>query len=97
MVNWVLRTALAVTSLAILGQPALSQTVEVTAASRKALGITTEPVRTESSIEGTRTFGTVIAPPGNSSPVASPFEAVLLEPLVIPGMQVEAGRPTLQS
>jgi RND family efflux transporter MFP subunit len=93
MVNWVLRTALAVTSLAILGEPALSQTVEVSAASRKALGISTEPVRTESSIEGTRTFGTVIAPPGNSSPVASPFEAVLLEPLVIPGMQVEAGNP----
>ena len=93
MVNWVLRAALAATSLAILGEPALSQTVEVSAASRKALGISTEPVRTESTIEGTRTFGTVIAPPGNSSPVASPFEAVLLEPLVIPGMQVKAGDP----
>ncbi|MEZ6000919.1 efflux RND transporter periplasmic adaptor subunit [Hyphomonas sp.] len=93
MVNWVLRTALAVTSLAILAEPALSQTVEVSAASRKALGISTEMVRTESAIEGTRTFGTVIAPPGNSSPVASPFEAVLLEPLVIPGMQVKAGDP----
>lgn len=93
MVNWVLRTALAMGSLAILGEPALSQTVEVSAASRKALGISTEAVRTESTIEGTRTFGTVIAPPGNSSPVASPFEAVLLEPLVIPGMQVKAGDP----
>ena len=93
MVNWVLRAALAITALIVSGQPALSQTVEVTAASRKALGISTAMVRTESTIEGARMFGTVIAPPGNSSPVASPFEAVLLEPLVIPGMQVEAGDP----
>ncbi|WP_273183444.1 efflux RND transporter periplasmic adaptor subunit [Hyphomonas adhaerens] len=93
MVNWVLRTALAITSLAILGEPALSQTVEVSAASRKALGISTAPVRAESAIEGTRTFGTVITPPGNSTPVASPFEAVILETLVIPGMQVKAGDP----
>ncbi|WP_375209805.1 efflux RND transporter periplasmic adaptor subunit [Hyphomonas jannaschiana] len=93
MVNWVLRTALAATALLVCSQGALSQTVEVTAASRKALGISTATVRTESTIEGTRMFGTVIAPPGNSSPVASPFEAVLLEPLVIPGMQVKAGDP----
>ena len=93
MVNWVLRTAMAATALLVCSQGALSQTVEVTAASRKALGISTATVRTESTIEGARMFGTVIAPPGNSSPVASPFEAVLLEPLVIPGMQVKAGDP----
>lgn len=93
MVNWVLRAALAMTSVAIFGEPALSQAVDVSPASRKALGISTAPVSQEGAIDGTGAFGTVIAPPGNSHPVTSPFDAVLLEPLVIPGMQVKAGEP----
>ncbi|MEZ5987195.1 MAG: efflux RND transporter periplasmic adaptor subunit [Hyphomonas sp.] len=93
MVNWVLRAALAMTSVAIFGEPAFSQAVDVSPASRKALGISTAPVSQEGAIDGTGAFGTVIAPPGNSHPVTSPFDAVLLEPLVIPGMQVKAGEP----
>lgn len=93
MVNWVLRTALAVTCAAIFAAPVPAQTFEVSPASRKALGISTAAVLEESAIEGASAFGTVVAPPGNSHPVTSPFDAVLLEPLVIPGMQVKAGDP----
>ncbi|MEZ5945717.1 MAG: efflux RND transporter periplasmic adaptor subunit [Hyphomonas sp.] len=89
--NWVLRAALAVMCAASLSGPALSQTFEVSAASRKALGISTVPVLENGTIEGTSAFGTVMAPPGNAHPVVSPFEAVLLQPYVIPGMQVKAG------
>lgn len=93
MVNWVLRTALAVTFAAVIAAPAPAQTFEVSPASRKALGVSTAPVLEESAIEGASAFGTVVAPPGNSHPVTSPFDAVLLEPLVIPGMLVKAGDP----
>ncbi|MCB9961601.1 MAG: efflux RND transporter periplasmic adaptor subunit [Hyphomonas sp.] len=93
MVKWVIRTALAFACAAIAAGPALAQTFEVSPASRKALGISTAAVFNESAIEGESAFGTVIAPPGNSHPVTSPFDAVLLDPLVIPGMQVNAGDP----
>jgi membrane fusion protein, heavy metal efflux system len=73
--------------------PAMAQELDVSAASRKALGITTTPVIADASVEGASAFGTVVAPPGHSHPVTSPFDAVLLEPLVIPGIRVEAGAP----
>lgn len=93
MVNWVLRTALVATLASMVAGTALSQAFEVSPASRKALGIVTSPVLDESGIEGSTAFGTVVAPPGTSHPVVSPFDGVLLEPLVIPGMQVKAGEP----
>lgn len=93
MVKWVLRSALAVTLAAMFAGPALSQAFEVSPASRKALGILTAPVLADGAIEGASAFGTVIAPPGNSFPVVSPFNSVLLQPYVIPGMQVKAGEP----
>ena len=93
MVKIGLRTALVVTLVALFANTAQTQEVEVSPASRKALAITTSPVLQSSTIEGSATFGTVVAPPGHSHPVTSPFDAVLLEPLIIPGMQVEAGKP----
>lgn len=73
--------------------PRAAQTFDVSPASRKALGISTFPVVDGNRIEGASAFGTVVAPPGNFHPVTSPFDAVLLEPLVIPGMSVKAGQP----
>lgn len=93
MVNWFMRTALITTMVTIFAGTALSQTIEVSAASRKALGISTSPILEASTVEGSSAFGTIIAPPGNSHPVTSPFDAVFLEPLVIPGMLVKAGDP----
>ncbi|HPF23870.1 MAG TPA: efflux RND transporter periplasmic adaptor subunit [Hyphomonas sp.] len=93
MVKWVLRSALVATVATIVAGTALAQTFEVSPASRKALGVVTSPVLEESGIEGSTAFGTVVAPPGTSHPVVSPFDGVLLEPLVIPGMQVKAGQP----
>ena len=93
MVNWFMRAALVATIATFFADTALSQTIEVSVASRKALGISTSPILEESAVEGASAFGTVIAPPGNSHPVTSPFDAVLLEPLVIPGMQVKTGDP----
>lgn len=75
----------------ILAAPALAQAVEVSPASRKALAISTAPVMEDTTISGASAFGTVVVPPGNAYSVASPFEAVLVQPLVIAGMQVEAG------
>lgn len=93
MVKWVLHTArTAILAVAFAGT-ASAQTFDVSPASRKALGISTAPAIQDSMIEGASAFGTVIAPPGNSHPVTSPFDAILLEPLVVPGMQVKAGDP----
>ena len=86
MVKWLARSAgVAIATLA-LAAPALAQTFDVSPASRKALGISTAPVLENAAIAGADAFGTVIVPPGNAHSVASPFEAVLLQPLVIPGM-----------
>ena len=93
MVKLMLRAAMVAMIAALLSDSALSQTFDVSAASRKAHGISTAPILDDSGIEGANAFGTVIAPPGNSHPVTSPFDAVLLEPLVIPGMPVKAGDP----
>lgn len=91
--NWLMRFALVATMAPIIAGTALSQSFEVSPASRKALGIATVPILAESGIDGSTSFGTVIAPPGTSHPVVSPFDGVLLEPLVIPGMQVKSGQP----
>lgn len=93
MVKWVLHTAQAVFLATILAGVASAQVFEVSPASRKALGISTAPVMQNSMIEGPSAFGTVVVPPGNSHPATSPFDAVLLEPLVIAGMPVKAGDP----
>ncbi|MBY9068210.1 efflux RND transporter periplasmic adaptor subunit [Hyphomonas sp. WL0036] len=73
---------------------ALAQGIELTAAQRKALGIETVSVSSALNRPGARTFaGNVIIPPGDSTPVTSPFNSVLVELLVVPGSTVTAGTP----
>lgn len=71
-----------------------AQTIDLSPANRKSLGIDTASVNSAAHAPESRQFtGTVTIPPGGSAPVSSPFQGVLIEPLVMPGMQVEAGTP----
>lgn len=81
--------------LAMAGSGAsLAQEIDLSASQRKALGIETAAVSLASdSPEARRFTGQVMIPPGGSSPVASPFDAVLIEMRVVPGMTVTAGTP----
>lgn len=63
-------------------------TLEVSPAARAALGISVTSVRAANSFSGASASGIVIAPLGQSHSVTSPFSGVLLQPLVVPGMQV---------
>jgi RND family efflux transporter MFP subunit len=67
-------------------------TVPVSAANRIALGIETEAVLLMDSFAQVTATGVVIAPQGSAYPVTSPFDGVLVRPLVFPGMSVEAGQ-----
>lgn len=66
--------------------------IEVSPATRTALGISVLSVRLIDSFEGARGSGVVIAPPGQLNQVISPFNGIMLEPLVMPGMQVSEGQ-----
>jgi RND family efflux transporter MFP subunit len=66
--------------------------ISVSAASMTALGIETDVVRSDAAISNASATGIVIAPPGVSHSVTVPFDAVMLEPLVLPGMKVSAGQ-----
>lgn len=70
-----------------------AQIVEVSPANRKALGISTAQIHRGAMPVGNGTFGVVIAPPGHSNPVFSPFNGILVEPLVVSGMKVKEGQP----
>lgn len=77
------------TILFCISSLALAQTtIEVSPAVRAALGISVISVGESNSFNGATASGTVIAPPGQSHSVTSPFSGVLLQPLVVPGMQV---------
>lgn len=66
--------------------------VQVSPASIAALGIETEAVRSGSEIGNASATAVVIAPPGKSYSVTLPFDATMIEPLVVPGMNVTAGQ-----
>lgn len=73
---------------------AQAQEIGLTAAQRKALGIESAVVSSSAQRpEASQFTGQVIIPPGGSFPVTSPFDAVLIETLAVPGFAVEAGRP----
>lgn len=65
----------------------------LSAAERKALGVTSVAVESMSSEQGIRITGSVVAPPGRSVPASSPIDAAIVEYLVVAGMNVEAGTP----
>lgn len=66
--------------------------IEVTAANKTALGIETQQVASTDHFIATAATGTIIVPPGKLIPITSPFDSVLLNPLVVPGMLVEKGQ-----
>ncbi len=66
--------------------------ISVSAANMAALGIETDVVLSDAAISNASATGVVIAPPGMSHTVAVPFDAIMVEPLVLPGMKVIAGQ-----
>ena len=66
--------------------------IEVSAASRAALGIETAAVRSGTEIGTASATGVIIAPPGKSYSITLPFDATMIEPLVVPGMEVLIGQ-----
>lgn len=76
--------------------PTIASTADalpLSAAERKALGITSVPVESMGSEQGIKITGSVVAPPGRSVPASSPIDAAIVEYLVVAGMHVEAGAP----
>lgn len=67
--------------------------LEVTAAARAALGIAVEVVEAGSTFTGAEASATVIAPPGRLRSASSPFAGVVVQPLVMAGVEVERGAP----
>lgn len=66
--------------------------INVSDANRIALGIQTERLRSASSVESIKATGRVISPIGQSRSISSPFEGVLIESLVVAGMEVKRGQ-----
>lgn len=71
---------------------AAQNSIELSAASRTALGIETVRITASDSYTGATTNGVVIAPPDQIVNIVSPFDAIMLQPLVMPGVQVTAGQ-----
>lgn len=85
--------ALVVASSLLFGLPTVAQSdIDVSPANIAALGIETEVVRSGSAIGSASASGVVIAPPGTSHTVTVPFDAIMVEPLVLPGMNATAGQ-----
>lgn len=66
--------------------------IDVSDANRIALGIQTETLQSATKIEFTKATGRVVAPIGQSQFISSPFDGVLMKPLVVAGMEVKKGQ-----
>lgn len=66
--------------------------LEVSAATRAALGIKVSEINSPDLFTGITTSALVIPHPKHTRPVMSPFEGVLLRPTVVPGMVVQEGQ-----
>jgi len=79
--------------LASFSLPALAQdTIDVSSDNRVALGIKTVELKSASSLEHVKATGRIVAPINRKLSVSSPYEGILLEPLVVPGMSVKKGQ-----
>lgn len=87
-----LRTLVIALSLWFSQQLLAQADIEVTKASISALGIETAIVRAGVATASASAIGLVIARPGTSRTVTIPFDAVMVEPLILPGMQATAGQ-----
>ena len=67
-------------------------TIDVSSDNRVALGIKTVGIKSASKLEHVKATGRVAAPINRKLSVSSPFEGVLLEPLVVAGMSVKKGQ-----
>lgn len=65
--------------------------VEVSAAARAALGIAVEAAEPGNTFDGAEASATVVAPPGRLRAASSPFAGVVVQPLVMAGVEVERG------
>ncbi|WP_165793841.1 efflux RND transporter periplasmic adaptor subunit [Hyphococcus luteus] len=74
--------------------PAAAQReIEMSPASRMALGVETATVATATASEGVSAPAMVIAPNGALKAAASPFDGVMVEALKTPGSDIKAGDP----
>lgn len=66
--------------------------IEVSSANRVAIGVKTERLKSASTVELVRATGLVIAPINQKQSISSPFEGVLIKPLIVAGMEVKKGQ-----
>jgi len=79
--------------LAMTTLNAYAQTsIDVSPASRVAIGIETETLSLTENIEGVSATGLVIAPAGNKHAIPAAMSGVILETYIVPGQQIKVGQ-----
>lgn len=73
-------------------QASAQDKIDVSNANRVAIGIKTQMLKSASSVELIKATGTITAPINQKQAVSSPFEGVLIEPLIVAGMDIKKGQ-----
>lgn len=91
--NFLLAGILILTAWAVHAPASAQSEIEITPASRVAIGVETSTIKTANTADGISAPAIVIAPNGALQTAASPFDGVMVDALKTPGSDVKAGDP----